>query len=659
VITADIARQVAERAGVKSVLIGNFIKAGDTIRISVRLQDARTSRIHSAERVEGIGDGSVFTIIDDLTRRIRSKVDLLRGTPPPGLLAQPGAGGATTRTGVDRGLTDITTASIDAYRYYAQGIDLHERSLEAQAIPLFEKALSIDPGFAMAMIKLAVAESNAGDGAKSRGYAKRALDEVDRLTPRERYYIEGFYYSGRVDTIGRSIEASTKAVTLYPDHQSARHNLALIYLNLERLPECIAQYEELRRRGAVFPATHGNLAWCYVRSGQVDQALAVMQEYVRVHPEVSAGHRNLGTALMAAGRLDEAMAAVAKADALEPGAQPTAQTRWFLLAFSGQWPEADSVAGKMAAPSTNAYQQWLGLVDLATASLYRGQTAAALALVDRAVRVKGLSAGWRATSRAFAGSTFLDLSKSADALSQGQAGMPDAENRTAEFDMFRVIAAAQAGLGRQADAEATLARLKQQADLLPGNAQQRTVHWASGEVALARGDAAAAIAEFEQAQTMLPPHGGSGGGRRMSPSGSHWPRRTAPPARMPKRPAGFSASPTAATSTSTHRFSTSGASISSARSLSNKGPSRKPASTISDSSVTGRTATSTATASPKPSARSAPHVQPGDWLTDRFEVLRPLGDGRPRCRARGTGEHLACSLYCRLTHSMCPRIMWQ
>ena len=172
---------------------------------------------------------SLFSMIDELTRRIKTKVDSLRGGPPSGILGQPGAADATAKTGVDRGLTEVTTASVEAYRYYAQAIDLHDRSLEAQAIPLFEKAISIDPGFAMALTKLAVAEYNVGDRSKRDEYAKRALDKIDRLTPRERYYIEGYYYSQRVDTTNRAIEAYTKGLTLYPDHQSSRHNLALIY----------------------------------------------------------------------------------------------------------------------------------------------------------------------------------------------------------------------------------------------------------------------------------------------------------------------------------------------------------------------------------------------------------------------------------------------
>ena len=50
----------------------------------------------------------------------------------------------------------MTTSSIEAYRYYAEGINLHERGREQEAVPLLEKAIKVDPSFAMAYAKLAV-----------------------------------------------------------------------------------------------------------------------------------------------------------------------------------------------------------------------------------------------------------------------------------------------------------------------------------------------------------------------------------------------------------------------------------------------------------------------------------------------------------------------
>ena len=44
-VAPDVARQVAERAGVDTLLVGSYIKAGDAIRINARLQEARTGRV--------------------------------------------------------------------------------------------------------------------------------------------------------------------------------------------------------------------------------------------------------------------------------------------------------------------------------------------------------------------------------------------------------------------------------------------------------------------------------------------------------------------------------------------------------------------------------------------------------------------------------------
>ncbi len=50
------------------------MKAGDAIRINARLQEARTGKIVTAERVEGTGEASVFALVDELTRRFRTSM---------------------------------------------------------------------------------------------------------------------------------------------------------------------------------------------------------------------------------------------------------------------------------------------------------------------------------------------------------------------------------------------------------------------------------------------------------------------------------------------------------------------------------------------------------------------------------------------------------
>src|SRR5262249_55556067 len=69
-ISFETVQEVAKRAGVKSVILGSYVKAGETIRINVKLQEAGSGRIVTTERVEAANESNLFTTVDDLTKRI-------------------------------------------------------------------------------------------------------------------------------------------------------------------------------------------------------------------------------------------------------------------------------------------------------------------------------------------------------------------------------------------------------------------------------------------------------------------------------------------------------------------------------------------------------------------------------------------------------------
>ena len=59
VTSLDVVQQVAERANTTTVLHGSFIKAGENIRINIRVQDASSGEILTTEKVEGGGGEKV------------------------------------------------------------------------------------------------------------------------------------------------------------------------------------------------------------------------------------------------------------------------------------------------------------------------------------------------------------------------------------------------------------------------------------------------------------------------------------------------------------------------------------------------------------------------------------------------------------------------
>ena len=503
VLSADVVQQVATRAGVGSVLVGSYVKAGDTIRISARLQDAKTGRIVSAERVEGPGESSLFSLVDELTRRFKSTFASLGGRAGQALLVKPGQ---REEAGLDRGVKDITSSSIQAYRYYAEGIAFHERGLSDQAAPLLEKAIEVDPSFAMAHAKLAVVYNNLGLFDKRDQFAKQALARIDRLTTRERYYIEGFYYGLRPETLQRSIDAYKQGLALHPEHHASRHNLGLQFLFLERLPEAIEQYEELKRRGTSNPTTYENLATAYIENGQAAKARDVAEEFIAQHPEIGSGYRILGAAFAASGQFDNALAQFEKSEALEPLDFVPKMGRRGVLVQQHRWAELDALSQDIV-KSPSPFQKFLGLASSAWLSGARGRGEAALDAWDKAGRVPGVSILNKAAARNRQAALLLRMGKPAVALAQAQLALPDATGREPEFETLQILAIGHAAVGRKPESEKWLALLASRAGTLPSEREKRRVHWTRGQIALDRGDTAAAVTEFQTAVRMLPPHG--------------------------------------------------------------------------------------------------------------------------------------------------------
>ena len=479
---------VAREANVTTALVGSFVKSGSTIRISARLQDVESGEVLTSERVEGEGDESIFALVDDLTRRIKRQYDLP-------------AGGSD----LDRDLRDVTTASLEAYRYYAEGIKLHERLKEQEALLLLEKAVEVDPDFAMALAKLSVAYGNLRDQDKAQQYAKQALDRIDHLSDRERYYIEGHYYSLRPETRQRSIEAYEKAVELYPDHTSARNNLAQQYMALERYEDAIRHLEELRRRGMTFPGTYSSLAGVYAAVGKPEKGYDVLREYVRDNPDNAAGHRNLAGFATKSGRYEEALQILDTAESLEPGNLEVEEQRWMVYALTERWDEAEAAADKLL-DSASPQLVFRGEGCLALNRLYEGRAIEALAVLNDGLGSLPEGGTWSGLFQVYLAGLEYDVEDYDAALEHARAAIESAGHVPYVTTRSRGLAAlALTKMGREPEAQVEVAALRDSLASLPEKLRDQIQAGMNGELALARGDFPAAIEEFARAQELLPP----------------------------------------------------------------------------------------------------------------------------------------------------------
>ena len=161
-------------------------------------------------------------MVDALTRKVKEDLKLTT---------------AEIAGDIDVELGKITTASPEAFVLYAEGREYHNKSDFAKSIEMMQKALAIDPGFAMAYRSMAMSYNNSFYMAKAEACLKKAMELSDRVSPKERYLLEAEYYSRSEATTPKAIEAYKKFLEIYPDDLFANIKLAYIYNSYEMWEE--------------------------------------------------------------------------------------------------------------------------------------------------------------------------------------------------------------------------------------------------------------------------------------------------------------------------------------------------------------------------------------------------------------------------------------
>jgi len=301
--SSDALKKVAERGGVRYVIVGKMTRAGNTIRLNTTLQEASTGNVLGSAQVEGESEESLFALVDELTTRIKEDFKL---------------SAEKIAADVDAKVEEITTTSAEAHRYYNEGMTYHNRGDYTKSIPLMELAVAIDPDFAMAYRAMSVAYSNLGYKAEADRRLQRAFELKDRVSERERYYIEADYYRRSEETYDKAIEAYTKLLALYPDDHVGNNNLGVVYNALEEYDKAIERFAVNVLNQSQNYHSYSNLSQAYLATGQLDKAAEVAERYliaVSDHPQI---HINLAMVHMMKRRYDAAEMEIEKALTLDP-----------------------------------------------------------------------------------------------------------------------------------------------------------------------------------------------------------------------------------------------------------------------------------------------------------------------------------------------------
>ena len=136
-------------------------------------------------------------------------------------------------------IEQATTPSLEAFKAYDLGRRKHFAGQYFEAIPLYRRAVELDPNFAIAYAGLGITYGTAREYDLAAQFSRRAFELRERVSEREKFYISARYYMDVLDDGDRAIEVLELWKQTYPRDFVPRTNLSARYAAIGRYQEAL------------------------------------------------------------------------------------------------------------------------------------------------------------------------------------------------------------------------------------------------------------------------------------------------------------------------------------------------------------------------------------------------------------------------------------
>jgi len=356
VIDQGMAKQIAEKAGARWMLLGSILQVEPRMELTSQLVDVSTGSAVAAQRVTGEPGEDIFSLVDKLTIGIKNDLTL----PPD------------ARLETDRRVADVTTHSERAYRYYLDGVDFFWKFYFDEARQSFRQALTYDSTFAMAyyyMSRLVRLD-----------FINQAVEYSAGASQREGYLIRSraALIAGDVDEAMRELRG---ALERYPDEKEALYLLGSLYRQRSEYDSAIVYLTQAVEIDPLYKPAYNLLAYTYNAIGDFDRAIQAIDKNIDLAPGEANPYDTRGEICARNGKLDEAIASYRKALEIRPDFPNSLMYLSYMLLFKGEYTEADQYMHKFITISTGV-SRVAGRVYLAYIPLYQGKFEEAIRILN-------------------------------------------------------------------------------------------------------------------------------------------------------------------------------------------------------------------------------------------------------------------------------------
>ena len=264
-LTPSIAREVCLRTASTAMLAASIARLGSQYVIGLQVVDCNTGGVLAVAQEQAVNKEAVLKALDAAAISLRGKL-------------------GESLSSVQKYATPLalaTTPSLEALKAYSLARKTRLAKGDIAALPLFKRAVELDPNFAIAYAEVSTSYNNLNEIGQAAENARKAYELREKVSERERLGIEATYY-------------------------------LFVTGELEKAAQSYEQWQQIYPRDAV---PYGNLGFISATLGNPEKALEETLEAMRLRPDDALSYANLGTLYTSLNRLDEAEASYKQAEA--------------------------------------------------------------------------------------------------------------------------------------------------------------------------------------------------------------------------------------------------------------------------------------------------------------------------------------------------------
>jgi tetratricopeptide (TPR) repeat protein len=212
-LTAAVARELCQRAGSKAYLIGSIAPMGSKYVLALKAVNCRDGDALAEEQATAASKESVLDALGDSASRLRREL----------------GESLSSVQKFDVPLAQATTPSVEALKEYSLGLKAYTEKGPSAALPYGQRAIDLDPNFAVGYRAVGLAYSGLGEVDRAREYYTRAFYLRDHAGEWERLAITADYYLNVTGELDKAAETYERWIASYPRNDGAYSTLGIVY----------------------------------------------------------------------------------------------------------------------------------------------------------------------------------------------------------------------------------------------------------------------------------------------------------------------------------------------------------------------------------------------------------------------------------------------